>query len=33
MVDMIVGRVLDRLGIENSLFHRWGKSGGRQEGK
>jgi 4-hydroxy-3-polyprenylbenzoate decarboxylase len=26
MVDMIVARVLDRLGIENSLFHRWGKS-------
>jgi 4-hydroxy-3-polyprenylbenzoate decarboxylase len=25
MVDMIVARVLDRLGIENSLFHRWGK--------
>ncbi|MGD8413385.1 MAG: flavin prenyltransferase UbiX [Candidatus Latescibacterota bacterium] len=33
MVDMIVGRVLDRLGIENSLFHRWGKSGGPQEGE
>ena len=26
LVDMIVGRVLDRLGIENSLFHRWGKN-------
>lgn len=24
MVDMIVGRILDRLHIENSLFHRWG---------
>ena len=24
LVDMIVGRILDRLGIENSLFHRWG---------
>ena len=26
MVDMIVARVLDRLEIENSLFHRWGKN-------
>jgi 4-hydroxy-3-polyprenylbenzoate decarboxylase len=25
MVDMIVGRILDRLGVENSLFFRWGK--------
>ena len=25
MVDMIVGRVLDRMGVENDLFHRWGK--------
>ena len=25
MVDMIVGRILDRLGVENSLFYRWGK--------
>jgi 4-hydroxy-3-polyprenylbenzoate decarboxylase len=24
LVDMIVGRVLDRLGVENELFHRWG---------
>jgi len=24
LVDMIVGRVLDRLGVENTLFHRWG---------
>jgi 4-hydroxy-3-polyprenylbenzoate decarboxylase len=24
MVDMIVGRVLDRLGVENTLFKRWG---------
>jgi 4-hydroxy-3-polyprenylbenzoate decarboxylase len=24
LVDMIVGRILDRLGIENSLFHQWG---------
>jgi flavin prenyltransferase len=24
LVDMIVGRVLDRLGVENDLFHRWG---------
>jgi 4-hydroxy-3-polyprenylbenzoate decarboxylase len=31
MVDMIVGRVLDRLGIENTLFHRWGKDGGPHE--
>lgn len=31
LVDMIVGRVLDRLGIENTLFHRWGKNGGVQE--
>jgi flavin prenyltransferase len=23
LVDMIVGRVLDRLGVENELFHRW----------
>jgi 3-polyprenyl-4-hydroxybenzoate decarboxylase len=33
MVDMIVGRVLDRLGIDNTLFHRWGKNGGPQEGE
>ncbi len=32
LVDMIVGRVLDRLGIENTLFHRWGKNDGSQEG-
>ena len=25
MLDMIVGRILDRLGVENSLFYRWGK--------
>ncbi len=25
MIDMIVGRILDRLGVENTLFHRWGK--------
>jgi flavin prenyltransferase len=25
MVDMIVGRVLDRLGVENTLYYRWGK--------
>src|SRR5262245_60567904 len=25
IVDMIVGRILDRLGVENSLFYRWGK--------
>lgn len=24
MVDMVVGRILDRLGVENSLFFRWG---------
>jgi len=24
MVDMIAGRVLDRLGVENELFQRWG---------
>jgi 4-hydroxy-3-polyprenylbenzoate decarboxylase len=24
MVDMVVGRILDRLGVENTLFHRWG---------
>jgi 4-hydroxy-3-polyprenylbenzoate decarboxylase len=24
LVDMIVGRVLDRLGVENTLFYRWG---------
>ena len=24
MVDMIVGRVLDRLGVDNDLFQRWG---------
>lgn len=32
MVDMIVGRVLDRLGIENTLFHRWGKNSDAREG-
>ena len=31
LVDMIVGRVLDHLGIENTLFDRWGKNGGAQE--
>jgi 4-hydroxy-3-polyprenylbenzoate decarboxylase len=31
LVDMVVGRVLDRLGIENSLFQRWGKNGDEQE--
>ena len=31
LVDMIVGRVLDRLGIENTLFHRWGKNDGVPE--
>jgi len=25
MVDMIVGRILDRLGVDNDLFYRWGK--------
>lgn len=25
LIDMIVARVLDRLGIENALFQRWGK--------
>lgn len=25
LIDMIVGRILDRLGVENSLFYRWGK--------
>lgn len=25
MVDMITGRILDRLGVDNSLFYRWGK--------
>ena len=25
LVDMIVGRILDRLGVENALLHRWGK--------
>lgn len=24
LVDMVVGRILDRLGVENSLFYRWG---------
>jgi len=24
LVDMIAGRILDRLGVENTLFHRWG---------
>ena len=24
MIDMIVGRILDRLGVENALFKRWG---------
>jgi len=24
MVDMIVGRILDRLGVDNALFYRWG---------
>jgi flavin prenyltransferase len=24
LVDMIVGRILDRLGVENALFYRWG---------
>jgi 4-hydroxy-3-polyprenylbenzoate decarboxylase len=25
MIDMIVGRILDRLGVENTLFYRWGR--------
>jgi len=25
MVDMIVGRILDRLGVDNDLFYRWGR--------
>jgi 4-hydroxy-3-polyprenylbenzoate decarboxylase len=25
MVDMIVGRILDRLGVDNRLFFRWGE--------
>jgi 4-hydroxy-3-polyprenylbenzoate decarboxylase len=25
LIDMVVGRILDRLGVENSLFYRWGK--------
>jgi len=29
MVDMIVGRILDRLGVENHLFFRWGKDTAR----
>jgi 4-hydroxy-3-polyprenylbenzoate decarboxylase len=24
LVDMITGRILDRLGVDNSLFYRWG---------
>ena len=31
MVDMIAGRVLDRLGVENELFHRWGKDAGAED--
>jgi 4-hydroxy-3-polyprenylbenzoate decarboxylase len=31
LVDMIAGRILDRLGVENSLFHRWGKDSDPQE--
>ena len=25
LVDMLVGRILDRLGVDNALFYRWGK--------
>jgi len=25
LVDMLVGRILDRLGVENALFPRWGR--------
>ena len=25
MVDFIVGKILDNIGIENSMFKRWGK--------
>ena len=25
MVDMIAGRILDRLGVESNLFYRWGR--------
>ena len=25
LIDMVVGRILDRLGVENELFYRWGK--------
>ena len=31
LVDMIVGRVLDRLGVENRLFHRWGTGPGDED--
>jgi 4-hydroxy-3-polyprenylbenzoate decarboxylase len=24
LVDHVVGRILDRLGVENDLFHKWG---------
>ncbi|MDH3197669.1 MAG: aromatic acid decarboxylase, partial [Candidatus Krumholzibacteria bacterium] len=25
LVDMVVGRILDRLGVDNTLFPRWGR--------
>jgi 4-hydroxy-3-polyprenylbenzoate decarboxylase len=27
LVDVVVGRVLDKLGLENNLFRRWGERG------
>ena len=27
LIDMVVGRILDRLGVENELFYRWGRDG------
>jgi 4-hydroxy-3-polyprenylbenzoate decarboxylase len=31
LVDMIVGRILDRLGVDNTLFFRWGKDTSRAD--
>lgn len=28
LVDHVVGKVLDQIGVEHSLFRRWGKKGG-----
>jgi len=32
LVDYVVGKVLDQIGVEHSLFKRWGEAGGKAPG-